>query len=401
MSAIDPDIIRQKAEKYRNRTAQILSDMIKIPSMCGREEAMIRFLEIEFGSCGAHEVVVDNFGNIMARLGSRGPVIAFDAHLDTVDIGQRDLWTFDPFCGDIKKERVCGRGAVDQKAGMASMLTALKILSEISTDLPFTLFFIGSVMEEDCDGLCWQYIIKEDKIVPDIVILTEPTNGQIHRGHRGRMEMEITVSGVSCHGCTPEKGQNAVYKLAPIIGAIEKLNDQFPSDPFLGKGSLAATQLRSSAPSLNAVPDLACIYLDRRLTRGETPEQALTQIQSLMEVQLANAKVTVPVFDSPSWRGTTYPTRKTFPFWMLDGEHHLIDYARRCFSRLFSKKPGISHWAFSTNGVATMGLMNIPTFGFGPGDERMAHAPDESVAIDDLVQSAAFYAYFPWLIAGQ
>ncbi|HBZ00019.1 MAG TPA: YgeY family selenium metabolism-linked hydrolase [candidate division Zixibacteria bacterium] len=401
MANVDPKLIMERAEKYRDYAAGALSNLIKIKSTSGAEEDVVMFLDKEFRTSGAHEVVIDNFGNIIARIGSRGPVIAFDAHIDTVDVGDRDRWSFDPFSGEIKDGRVHGRGASDQKAGMASMLAALRIISAMGSDLPFTIFFVGSVFEEDCDGLCWQYIVKEDKIRPDIVIITEPTDNKINRGQRGRMEMEIVVSGLSCHGSAPERGKNAIYKLAPIIAAVEKLNDNLITDTFLGKGTLAATRIRSNSPSLNAVADMACLYIDRRLTQGETPETAKAELEALLEVQVAEAKVEVPVFDKLSWRGTIYPTLKTYPAWVLPENHHLIDYARQCHQKLFDVPPVIDKWTFSTNGVATMGLLNIPTFGFGPGQEKMAHAPNESVAIDDIVRCAAFYSYFPWLVVGQ
>ncbi len=165
------------------------------------------------------------------------------------------------------------------------MITALKILAESKDDLPFRALFVGSVQEEDCDGLCWQYIVKEDKIRPDVVILTEPTDGNINRGQRGRMEIEIAVDGISCHGSAPERGVNAIYKLAPIITALEKFNGQLTSDDFLGKGTLAASQIRSNSPSLCAVADMAAIYIDRRLTWGETPESAVDQLKSLSRDQ--------------------------------------------------------------------------------------------------------------------
>jgi putative selenium metabolism hydrolase len=401
MAAIESENFREKAEKYRQYSAGVLSDLIKIPSNSGKEENVVRFLEKEFHACGAHDVIIDRFGNIIARVGNRGPVIAFDAHIDTVDIGERDLWSRDPYSGDIHNGRVHGRGASDQKAGMAGMLTALRILTETSSDFPFTAFFVGSVFEEDCDGLCWQYIVNEDRIIPDIVILTEPTDGKINRGQRGRMELEISVGGISCHGSAPERGVNAIYKLAPIITAIESLNDVLINDFFLGKGTVCATRLRSNSPSLNAVADMAAIYLDRRLTAGESPEYARTQLESIPEIQIAGAKVTVPQFDVPTWRGTVYPTLKTFPAWVLPAEHHLVEYATKCHQNLFHATPVVDKWTFSTNGVATMGIHNIPTFGFGPGEEKMAHAPNESVAIDDIVRCAAFYSYFPWIIMGQ
>jgi len=401
MSKCDPSLILQKAEQYRGFAAETLSKLIKIPSMSGDEEKVVRFLEQEFKNCGADNVQIDNFGNIIARLGSKGPVIAYDAHIDTVDIGERDLWKFEPFSGEIKDNKVFGRGTSDQKAGMASMVTALKILAELKTELPFTLYFVGSVFEEDCDGLCWQYIIKEGILRPDLVILTEPTDGKINRGQRGRMEIEIFTSGLSCHGSAPERGDNAIYKIAPIISALERLNNSLPTDPFLGKGTLAASRLRSNSPSLCAVADMAAVYIDRRLTWGETPEHAIAELEALPEIKAAKASVQIPNFDSPTWRGLVYPTPKTFPAWILAENHPFLQSAAKGYQSLFKAKPVVDKWTFSTNGVATMGMFNIPTFGYGPGMEKMAHAPNEHVAIDDLFRCAAFYAGVPWEIANR
>jgi putative selenium metabolism hydrolase len=397
---VKPSALKKSAEGYREYITRTLTELIQMPSLSRREGKVARFLEREFSRCGADEVQIDGLGNVLARLGSTGPVIAFDGHMDTVNIGQRAHWNLDPYSGKVEKGRIYGRGAADQKAGLAAMLTALKLIRECTDDFPFTLFFVASVQEEECDGLNWQYIIKETKITPDLVVLTEPTDGRINRGQRGRMEMELIVQGVSCHGATPQRGDNAIYKLMPAILALENLDKELPVDPFLGKGSLAVTRIRSDAPSLNAVADLAAAYIDRRLTKDETPKTVKEQIESLMEVQLAGARIELPVYEEPSWRGTTYATTKTFPSWVLDESHHLIDYAGKCHKQLFGKSPKIGKWDFSTNGVATMGMYQIPTFGYGPGDEKQAHTANESVAIDDIIKAAAFYAYFPWIVTG-
>lgn len=396
MKKPEPSAILKKAESYRQYSAEILSQLIRIPSVSGDEEKIVKFLEKQFKSLGADNVRIDGFGNVIARVGEGKPVIAIDGHIDTVDIGQRDQWQFEPFSGEIKDNKVLGRGTSDQKAGMASMLTALKILRGIGGELPFTLYFVGSVLEEDCDGLCWQYMIKEGKLQPDIVILTEPTDGKINRGQRGRMEIEITTKGISCHGSAPERGENAIYKLAPIISALEKLNNYLADDPFLGKGTLAVSRVRSNSPSLCAVADLAAVYIDRRLTAGETPEMAVAQLETLAEVKKAEASVIVPEYNRQTWCGLVYPTPKSYPTWALDENHANIESAVSCYKSLFSKTPIVDKWTFSTNGVATMGMFGIPTFGYGPGMEQMAHAPNEYVLIDDLVKCTAFYAAYPW-----
>lgn len=400
MKGLSPDEILRHSEELRDYAAELLSKLISIKSLSGEEEQIIRFLEKEFTRSGADEVWVDGFGNIIAKVGRGTPAIAYDAHVDTVHAGREDLWEFDPFSGEIKGNKICGRGAADQKAGMAAMITALRILSGVKPDLPCTIYFVGSVLEEDCDGLCWQYIVKEEKLKPDVVILTEPTDGNINRGHRGRMEIEIVVDGVSCHGSAPERGENAIYKMAPIISALEELNSRLPTDSFLGKGSLAVSRVSSSSPSLCAVADEAAAYIDRRLTNNESPSQAKSQLEALAEVKTAGAMVNIPEFRDPSWRGTVYPTAKTYPTWILPENSQYLLNARKCYSTLFNKEPILGKWTFSTNGVATMGLFNIPTLGFGPGKESMAHAPNENVEIDELCRCAAFYACYPFLLKG-
>ncbi len=401
MSTPDPKEILKSAEKYRDYSSELLSKLIRIPSVSGEEKSVVEFLEQEFNECGADEVTIDPFGNIIARLGSGKPAIALDAHIDTVDIGMKDQWQTDPFSGIIRDGKVFGRGTSDQKAGMASMMTALRILKECCDDFPFTLYFTGSVLEEDCDGLCWQYIIKEDKLKPDLVIITEPTDGKINRGQRGRMEIEIVTKGVSCHGSAPERGDNAIYKLAPIITALEKLNERLKTDEFLGKGTLAISRIRSNAPSLCAVADMAALYIDRRTTAGETAESVVAEINALPEVRAANATIVIPEYDRRTWNGLSYPTSKIFPAWALPENHDYLDKASGCYESLFDTEPVIDKWTFSTNGVATMGMFDIPTFGYGPGMEKMAHAPNEYMNIDDLVKCSAFYAAYPFAFVNE
>jgi len=171
---------------------------------------------------------------------------------------------------------------VDQKGGPAAFVTAGRILKELGFDKKLTIYFIGSVIEEDCDGLCWKYIVEEDKIRPDTVILTEPTNLNLYRGHRGRMEMHVHFYGRSSHGSAPERGVNAIYMASRAALEVEKLNERLAYDEFLGKGSITISEIISKSPSLCAVSDYARIHLDRRLTAGETKETAVKEIEEML-----------------------------------------------------------------------------------------------------------------------
>lgn len=385
--------IAQLSEYYKEDMTNFLRDMIRIPSTSCNEEKVIQRIKEEMQRADFDEVKIDKMGNIIGRIGNGKTIIAMDAHIDTVDVGDPDLWKVDPFEGDLKDDIIYGRGASDQEGGMAAMVYAGKIIKELGLLDDYTLYVTGTVMEEDCDGLCWQYIIEQDGIKPDYVIITEPTNLNIYRGHRGRMEMIVTTKGLSCHGSAPERGVNAVYKMVPIIEGIEKLNENLKDDPFLGKGTVTVTQIFFKSPSQCAVPDECTIQLDRRLTVGETMDTAVAEIKALKGAE--DAIVQVLTYAQPSYTGLVYPTEKYYPTWVIDEKHELVESAVDTFKEMFEKDPKIDKWTFSTNGVSIMGRYSIPTIGFGPANEVYAHSPNDQMPVQDLVEACKFYAAFP------
>jgi putative selenium metabolism hydrolase len=275
------------------------------------------------------------------------------------------------------------------------MVTAGRILREAGYDGAFTLAFTFTVMEEDCEGLCWNYLISEEKLLPSYAVLTEPTNLGVYRGHRGRMEIELFFAGVSSHGSAPERGVNAVYAAADAVRGIRELNGRLRADEFLGRGSVAVTRIASQSPSLCSVPDRCMIHLDRRLTRGETLESAVEEVRSFAG---EGGKIEVPCYDGVSHRGTRYGMKKYFPTWQIPGNHILVRSGVEAFSRLFGAAPETGKWVFSTNGVSICGTHGIPAIGFGPGNETFAHAPNERVPVEDLVKASAFYALLPYVL---
>jgi len=385
------------SEKYRHYTANNLSKLVKIKSLSTREKDVQSELKLQMDEAGFDEVKIDGLGNVIGRIGNGKKILAIDGHMDTVDIGNPDNWTFDPLGGEIKDCFVHGRGSVDQKGGSAAFVTSGKILKEMGFDKDLTIYFVGSVIEEDCDGLCWKYIIEEDKIKPDFVISTEPTNLNISRGQRGRMEMHVHFYGISAHGSAPERGKNAIYMASKVALEIEKLNENLKSDLFLGKGSITITEIISSGPSLCAVSDYARIHIDRRLTSGETKETAIKEIGELIKGY--NAKVEVLNFLEKAYTGQEYGMEKYYPTWKLPVDHSLVKTGINTYMNLFGKEPVVDKWIFSTNGIMTCGVYKIPTIGFGPGNEVFAHAPDEKVPVNDLVKASAFYAAFAYEIS--
>ncbi len=392
--------IVKAAQNNEKEVAKFLRDLIAIKSVSSQEEQVIHRIKEEMERCKFDEVTIDPMGNILGRIGKGKHIIAMDAHVDTVDVGNPANWTIDPFKGAQTNGTIYGRGACDMKGALASIVHGGKLIKQLGLEDDYTLYIVGSVQEEDCDGLCWQYIINEDKLRPEVVVITEPTNLAVYRGHRGRMEIEVRTKGISCHGSAPERGVNAVYKMAPIVQDIEKLNERLKGEPFLGKGTVTIAEIRSTSPSLCAVADSSTIHLDRRLAATDTLESAVKEIQDLPSVKKAEAEVVVLDYAVPSWRGVTYPTKKYYPTWLLPDNHPLLGAGVKTFEDLFGQKPQVGRWVFSTNGVAVMGMHKIPCIGFGPGNEIYAHMATEQIPVEHLVKASAWYAAFPQVYIG-
>jgi len=384
------DSLMTRVEARREAMVRFLRDMIAIPAESCREEERCRRVKAEYEALGFDEVFFDGLGSVVARVGDGPLKLLFDSHVDCVGVGDPANWSHDPFQGKREDGKVWGRGAVDELPAIACMAHGMAALREAGWPEGVTVFLCASVMEEDCDGLPLQHLVEREGLRPHAVVLGEPTDMAVHRGHRGRMEISVVTRGVSAHGAHCERGVNAIYKMAPILLEIERLNATLAHDDFLGKGTVTVSHIDCKTPSLCAVPDQARIWIDRRLTAGETVEEALAQIRALPS--LGDAVVELPVYDAVSWRGLPVSQPKSFPTWVLAEDHPLVRGAVRAVAGELGAPPRVSRWTFSTNGVATMGRLGIPTIGFAPGREELSHSTGEWVLVDDLVRAAAVYA---------
>lgn len=409
--------IKEAAQGYEQAMTKFLRDLVRIPGESVGEEGHVKRIEQEMNALGFDKVVIDPMGNILGYMGSGKTLIGFDAHIDTVGIGNRDNWDFDPYEGFESDTEIGGRGTSDQLGGIVSAVYGAKIMKDQGLlDDRYTVLVTGTVQEEDCDGLCWQYIVNEDKVRPEFVVSTEPTDGGIYRGQRGRMEIRIDVTGVSCHGSAPERGDNAIYKMADILQEVRALNENDAEDSteikglvkmldekynkewkearFLGRGTVTTSEIFFTSPSRCAVADSCAVSLDRRMTAGETWESCLDEIRALPSVKKYGAKVSMYNYERPSWTGLSYPTECYFPTWVIPQDHKVTEAMAAAYTELYGE-PRIDKWTFSTNGVSIMGRFGIPCIGFGPGKEAQAHAPNEKTWKEDLVRCAAVYTALP------
>jgi len=387
------------AERHRAAVTKFLRDLVALPSPSGGEQAVAERIVAEMTSLGYDDARIDRMGNAVGRVGNGKTVIVLDAHIDTVGTGDPSSWSFDPFEGKIEDGVVCGRGAGDDKGSVAAMVYGGALCKSRALDgADATVYVVGTVLEEDCDGLALEHVLTETIPNADCVVIGESTSLDVYRGQRGRMEMSVTFRGRSAHASAPERGDNAVTKMTPLVAEVTALNDRLAGDEFLGKGTIAVTKIECETPSLNAIPDSCTIYLDRRLTRGETRDGAVKEIAALPSAD--GAEIGVLTYTAPSWTGLVSEIDKYFPTWVLDDDHPLVRAGVAAVTDALGAPPRIGRWDFSTNGVASAGRLGIPTIGFGPGDERTAHTTDDRCPVDHLVGCIAAYAAMPVHIAG-
>ena len=426
--------IKEAAQAYLPAMTKFLRDLIAIPSESCEEEGVVKRTIAEMEALGFDKAEIDPEGNALGWMGTGEKIIAFDGHIDTVGIGNIANWEQDPYKGYETDDIIYGRGGSDQEGGVVSAVYGAKIMKDLDL-IPegYKILVVASVQEEACDGLCWQYIHKEDGITPEFVVSTEPTDGGIYRGHRGRMEILVDVRGVSCHGSAPERGDNAIYKMADILQEVRALNENSATDAdeikglvkmldpkynpehyedarFLGRGTITASQIFYTSPSRCAVADSCAVSLDRRMTAGETWDSCLEEIRNLPACKkyAKDVKVSMYMYDRPAWTGLKYETECYFPTWINKETAPHVQALADAHKALFGeerigsptamdkrRRPLIDKWTFSTNGVSIQGRYGIPCVGFGPGAESQAHAPNEITWKQDLVTCAALYAAVP------
>ncbi len=386
------DKVKSYSENCKTDLIDFLRKLISIPSISTKEEKVVEEIYKKMKELDYDEVFIDKMGNIIGKIGNGKIKLVYDSHIDTVDIGDRNQWEFDPFKGKFENGIIYGRGASDNKGGMASMVFGGYLLKKIGVPKDFSIYIVGTVQEEDCDGLALEYILTNEINNVFGVVLGECTDLNIYRGHRGRIELTITTKGKASHASAPERGINAIYKMAPIITDIEKLNFNLKTHPILGKGTIAVTFIESKTGSLNTIPDECKIFIDRRLTIGEDKNLALQELSSIVKDK---GVINILNYEEVSWKGLKLKQEKYYPSWLLDDNHILVDTALQTQKAVlgYSTKPGC--WIFSTNGVASMGKLKIPTIGFGPGKEEHSHSIFDQVKVSDLIKAVQFYVLLP------
>lgn len=386
--------VMQKIEDEKPRIVNLLSDLIKFKSITGSsdEKKAAQYIKQTMQDFGYDEVFTDSIGNVIGKIGDGPKTILYDAHLDVVDVTKEE-WDTDPFTPVIEDDYIIGRGAMDDKGPLSSIIYAGKIIKDLNLAQDYTIYISASVSEETCEGLALGSFIEEFDIKPDYVVIAEASNLKICRGHRGRALVKAEFSGKSVHASMHKQGDNPLDRALPFAQAVKDLDKELTDDNILGEGDIVVTKINSNNSSLNTVPSKAEVIMDRRTNSQDDKKSILRELKGLPHGD--EAEISFLMYEDESYNGYQKKGEEYFPAWILPADEKLIESGVDTYKELFEDKPTVSVWGFSTNGTHTMGKLGIKTIGFGPGEESYAHAENERVKISDLLKAVSFYSYLP------
>ncbi len=371
----------------------LLKELIKVRSFSGREGEAASLIKEYLSSAGIDKVFFDRLGNIVAEIkGSGSGVVVLEGHMDVVDPGDLSSWRTDPFTATVIDGKIYGRGAVDMKGAIAAQIQALSTLKELDVDV----YAIYTTHEETAEGVAFKHAINEGVgRRPDVVIIGEATSLNLGIGHRGRAVIEVSVFGLSAHASMPQEGINALVAAAEVIREVSRLTDRLGRHPKLGSETAVPTIIKCNSESPPRIPDFCEVLIDVRVVTGTTEESLISEFQSLCERFLRNGSaraVSVRVREDKLkfWTGAEVVAHEFFPAW-LNTNNKLIEHVLSAVRKSVNSGAREYVWSFSTDGVYSAGEAGIETIGFGPGDEKLAHKPNEYVSIKELEKAVRGY----------
>jgi putative selenium metabolism hydrolase len=355
--------------------------LVRTSSPSGEEGAVAALVRAELERLG-YDVEVDALGNVVGTLDAGpGPCVLLDAHMDTVGVTDPDAWSADPR-GELRDGRLYGRGAMDMKGPLAALVHG----AAAAPPRAGRVVVCASIAEEMIEGVATVEVAR--RVRPDVAVICEATGLRVAVGQRGRAEIVVEVDGRPSHSSRPDLGVNAVEAMADVLRAARAI--ELPRHPVLGPAILVPTDVISRPyPALSVVPDRCTVTFDRRTLPGEGEEEVLAPLRAAAETAAAahgaTARVAIAVDRFDSYSGARVEAPNLAPAWFTGAEAPV---ARAALAALAAEP---SHWDFCTNGSGTAAL-GIPTIGFGPGDEALAHRVDEHIELADLHAGARGYA---------
>jgi len=378
----------KKSGNHMQSMLAFAQQLVRVQSYSGQEEQIAHLVAKKMRDLAFDDMRIDKLGSVSGRIGSGERSLLFESHLDTVQVHDAEEWKFPPFSGTISDGYLWGRGSVDMKSAISASIFAAAAARDAGYLNNKTVYVSCSVFEEDCDGEGIHAMLEQGLLDPQYAVICEPSANQLVSGHKGKAQIIIRTHGRSAHGSAPEKGINAVYEMAEIIQRVEKTN--LTLEPIAGRrGSLVLARISSQGVSLNAVPDVCEIYLDRRTVPGESVEMIHQEMDGIIAGK--NAEWEIDTVKRIAWTGEPITYHPLHIAWEIAESHPLAQSCTQAYRTVFGKEPeSMRFWDFSTNAVG-LRRHNISCIGFGPGDPKQAHMRDERCPVVQIEDAFRFY----------
>lgn len=362
-------------------------NLIQTPSLSMQEEDAANLVAKKMQEIGFDEVAIDPIYNVVGHIygDDPEPELIFNGHIDHVPPGEM----LEPYSGKIadgskygvKGQVIEGRGACDMKSAVASMIYAAKALKENGVRLDKTFAMTAVVREEMAKGEGILRLLEQGGLKGKMAVSGEATRLQVHLGHRGKLEFTLRVKGKTSHASNPYRGINAVYKMCDFIQDMRE-HYSLPSHPMLGDCTFTVIDIVSGPGRLGPItPDWCEIALDRRYLPEETAASVQKEIEALIDKRGDK---------DPDFKGMVELV-KDFPPLYCPEDEHIVTIIREAREAVLGDRGDLSVWKFGVDGTFIQ-RAGIPCAGFGPGDERFAHTPEDHVSITDLISSCEVYA---------
>jgi putative selenium metabolism hydrolase len=412
------DVLNTLAEELKPDMVDFCQRLIRVPALSGEEKGVADLYLAEMKKLGYDRYFRDKWGNVIGIINGTepGPTIMYNAHLDHVDTGDYSEWGgYDPYGAEIdindmenqdrdgyeSVEVIHGRAAADVKAGGACQIYSGKIILKLR-DMGYPIkgqyMFTGVVLEEPAEQLGMIKMLddtfREEGITYDGVISCEATSLKLYLGHRGRVELKVTISGMTSHGSAPWLGINAVNKATKLIDRIEAyMAKSHDTDEHLGDSSIALTIIDCTPGAMCIVPDRCHITYDRRFVPGETFDGCVAEIQKIIDQLSAEdpdfrATVEIAAVPRTTYTGLTVTVPNVKEAWKISQDHPFTKAAAAGLS-LINQPVKYGYWDFGTDLSVICGRDKKPAIGYSPMQEFYCHRPIDKVRIDYMVKALA------------
>jgi succinyl-diaminopimelate desuccinylase len=392
LSSNPKDNLSALTSRYQSGMITFAQRIVQTPSLPGEEGEVAALIQAEMERLGYDDVSIDDWGNVVGLLRGleAGRSVMFNGHMDTVDPGAPEDWSYSPYGGEIHGGRLWGRGAADMKGPLAAMVYAGGILAQEGIRPPGDLY-ISAVVQEEVGGLGAQKLVQTMRT--DFAVIGEATSNQLARGHRGRIEVIVRVKGRSAHASVPHQGVNPHAVLARFIQRLETL--PLMQNETFDQSTVAPTLYLTDQRSNNVLPGEARLHLDWRNVPGETPDDVLAQLQPVLdtclgEVEGSRGELLLHTHYLRTYTGLTETFPASHPSFGLAAENPLVRKAQSILARVLSRPVDVIIWLFATDGGHLM-VAGVPTIGFGPAEAHMAHTVEESVPLEMLAEGLLGY----------